>query len=281
MQPPIERLTVTRWQAGVSSEASDEVAEECPVALLYQGMPHVVMMATPADLEDLAVGFTITEGIVDSVEEIRSVAVGPADVGSPAAATGIEGQLSRGLEARVAIPSSRMAALLARRRNLTARGGCGLCGAESVDHVLRHPGAAAPPGLQVEVGELHAALRALRNHQPINARVGSVHAAAWCRPGKGLELVREDVGRHNALDKTLGALYRQGISPASGYLIVTSRASYEMVQKAAMAGVSLLAAVSAPTAFAIRLAQTWGLTLIGFARENQHVVYAHAQRLRA
>jgi FdhD protein len=258
-------VSVRRWRDGAVSSAVDEVAEEAPIALTYHSIPHVVMLATPADLEDLAVGFTVSEGLVSNVGEISSVDVIP---GSDA------------IEVRVGVASERFSQILRRQRNLTGRTGCGLCGVETVEEAIRRPAPVADR-LRVTSAELHAALDALASRQQLNARTGSVHAAAWVRPGQGIELVREDVGRHNALDKVIGALLRTGIDPATGYALVTSRASYEMVQKAATAGIAMLAAVSAPTALAIRLAEATGLTLIGFARPHQHVVYARAERLVA
>jgi FdhD protein len=251
------------WTDGRVEQTSDQVAEEQPVALIYQGMPHVVMLATPADLADLGVGFTRSEAIVASAAEIRELRVLPT---------------AGGMEVRMDIPGERLAALLHRQRNLSGRTGCGLCGAETIEQAIRHP-APVGAGAAITSAELHVALVELQARQPLNAQSGSVHAAAWALPGKGLQLVREDVGRHNALDKVLGALLRAGVDPASGYLLITSRASYEMVLKAATLGVTLLAAVSAPTALAIRLALEAGMSLVGFARAHRHVVYAHPQRL--
>lgn len=257
------RVRVQRWIDGKSEHVVDQVAEEQPVAFTYHGIPHVVMLATPADLEDLAVGFTLSEALVGAADEIRSVELF---------------NESGALEVRIGIDTERFAALLRRQRNLTGRTGCGLCGAETIEQAIRHPAPVAQ-GVSISADELHAALTELHNHQPLNAITGSVHAAAWALPGKGIQLVREDVGRHNALDKVIGALVRADIDCSAGYVIITSRASYEMVQKAATVGITLLAAVSAPTGLAIRLAETSGLTLVGFARQHQHVVYAHARRL--
>lgn len=258
-------VSVRRWRDGKTETALDEVAEEAAVAFSYNGVAHVVMLATPADLEDLATGFTLSEAVVERADEIRSV-----EVVSNADA----------LEVRLAIAAGRFSELLTRRRNLAARSGCGLCGSETVEQAIRQPKSISG-GVRISLGEFHTALASLRSRQPLNARTGSVHAAAWVVPGKGIQLVREDVGRHNALDKVIGALVRAGADFGAGYMIVTSRASYEMVQKSAIVGVSLLAAVSAPTAMAIRLAEQSGLTLVGFARERQHVVYSHAERLIA
>jgi FdhD protein len=257
-------VTVQRWRDGEVERVADQVAEEVPVALTFHGVPHVVMLATPANLEDLAVGFTLSEMIVDSPGEIQSVEAATRDDGA--------------LEVRISIAAAKFSELLRRQRNLTGRTGCGLCGAQTVEDAIRQP-APVRDGVSVDVKSLHAALMDLRHRQEINSRTGSVHAAAWVSPEAGIQLVREDVGRHNALDKVIGAVTRAGGDFRSGYFVVTSRASYEMVQKAVTVGGTLLAAVSAPTAFAVRLAEASGLTLIGFAREHQHVIYAHPSRL--
>jgi FdhD protein len=222
-----------------------------------------VMLASPADLEDYAVGFTVSEGLVADPREIQSVEV----------ERGAES-----IEVRIGIAGERFSELLRRRRNLTGRSGCGLCGAETVEEAIRPP-VRLTKGPTVTVSDLHAALVQLESMQPVNARTGSIHAAAWVVPDRGIQLVREDVGRHNALDKVIGALVRSGTDVASGYALITSRASFEMVQKAAAAGIAFVAAVSAPTAMAIRMAEQTGLTLVGFARRDQHVVYANAERL--
>jgi FdhD protein len=258
-------VAVERWQAGRSEQAKDRVAEETPVALVYHGVPHVVMLATPSDLEDYAVGFTLSEGLCANASEIQSVEV----MAAPAADA---------VQVRIGIAAERFSELLQRRRNLTGRTGCGLCGTETLDQAMR-PAAKVDGSLRVSVGDLHAALATLESLQPVNARTGSVHAAAWAVPGKGIQFVREDVGRHNALDKAIGALVRSGLEASAGYMLITSRASYEMVQKSATAGIALLAAVSAPTALAIRIAGQSNLTLVGFARRDRHVVYTHPQRL--
>lgn len=256
-------VPVQRWTEGTVTHTTDFVTEEVPVALVYHGVPHVVMLATPADLEDYAVGFTVSEGLVAHPREIQSV------------------EVERGadsVEVRIGIAGERFSELLRRRRNLTGRSGCGLCGAETVEEAVRPP-VKVGRGPKVTVGELHSALVQLESLQPVNARTGSIHAAAWVTPGEGVRLVREDVGRHNALDKVIGALVRSGADVTAGYALITSRASFEMVQKAAAAGITFVAAVSAPTAMAIRMAEQTGLTLVGFARRHSHVVYANPERL--
>ena len=257
-------VSVQRWRQGTLTRTTDLVAEEMPVALVYHDVPHVVMLATPADLEDYAVGFTLSEGLVARADEIRGVEV-------------VHGQGSA--DVKISVAWERFTALLQRRRNLAGRTGCGLCGAETAADAIREC-PAVPAGVTLTAAELHETIAQLAARQPINSRTGSVHAAAWAVPGKGIQVVREDVGRHNALDKTIGALARAQADFAAGYMLITSRASYEMVQKCATVGIALLIALSAPTAFAVRLAERCGLTLIAFARADQHVVYAHPQRLR-
>jgi FdhD protein len=257
-------VEVQREQGGTIEHATDFVAEERPVGLLYQGIPHVVMLASPADLEDLGVGFTLSEGIVPDRSDIHSVEL-------------VNKVDSLAVNLQISGPS--FSALLRRQRNLTGRTGCGLCGVETVEEAIRNP----PPvrsDVRVTRDELHTALASLHTRQPVNLRTGSVHAAAWVLPGQGIQLAREDVGRHNALDKVIGAMVRADIDCSEGYFIITSRASFEMVQKAAMVGVSFVAAVSAPTALAIDIAERTGVTLVGFARADRHVIYSHPERVR-
>jgi len=258
-------VTVDRWVRGSSVHTTDRVAEEVPVALLYNGEPHVVMLATPHDLEDLARGFSLSEELVDQPAEIRGIEVST---------------LADAAEVRIAIAWERFPELLRRRRNLTGRTGCGLCGSETLEQTVRTQ-TLVGAGPSVSIAQLHAAIEELPGRQVLNALTGSVHAAAWVIPGRGIECLREDVGRHNALDKTLGALVQTGADLEAGFMLVTSRASYEMVQKAATMGVTFMAALSAPTSFAIRHAQRCGMTLVAFARREQHVVYANGQRLVA
>jgi FdhD protein len=255
-------VQVDRSRDGKVEYVTDRVAQETPIALRYNGVPQVVMMATPADLEDLAVGFTVTEAIA-TTDEIRTISIAA---------------VQDGVQVDLQIAAEPFSKLLQRQRNLTGRTGCGVCGVESIEQAIR-PTKRIAADLRIGAKELHETLRTLADRQFLNRVVGSVHGAAWAKASEQLSVVREDVGRHNALDKTIGALLRAQIDPASGYLIITSRASYEMVLKAAMVGVSLLVAVSAPTALAIDLAQQSGMTLVGFAREHSHVIYSHAERV--
>jgi FdhD protein len=257
-------VDIERWSGGACERTVDDLADEQPVAFKFCGIPHVVMLASPADLDDLAVGFTLSEGIVAARQDIRAVRV-----------ESIDGAL----EVDIDIAPQCFSELLKRRRNLSARTSCGLCGAETVAEAIRPP-PGLPPGLLFSAREIHEALDALPAQQPLNARTGSIHAAAFVVPSRGLTLVREDVGRHNALDKLIGALVHRGDELAGGAVVMTSRASYEIVQKAATVGIAAIVAVSAPTAFAVRLARSVGLTLIGFARPGRHVVYAHGERLQ-
>jgi FdhD protein len=263
-KPVSAEVGIERWVGGVTTRTTDLVAEESPVGLVYHGVPHVVMLATPANLEDFAVGFTLSEGLVARPDEIRAVEV-------------VQG--AEATDVKVTVAWERFSELLNRRRNLTGRTGCGLCGAETAEDAIREP-AVVGPGPSVTTEQLHAAIEQLGSMQPINARTGSVHGAAWVVPGKGIQLVREDVGRHNALDKAIGALVREGADLSSGYMLITSRASYEMVLKSATVGISFLCALSAPTAFAVRLAHRTGLTLVAFARRDKHVIYSHPGRLK-
>ncbi len=261
-------VPATSWRSGaradVVTQITEHVVEEVPVALVFNGIRHVVMLMTPSDLEDFAVGFSITEGIVANTSEILSIDIAPA---------------GPGFEMRIAINAERMPALLQRRRNMESRSGCGLCGLESLDQALQ---ALRPvdSSMVTTPFAVHRALDALPLQQPMNAATGAVHAAAWVLPGGRIELVREDVGRHNALDKLIGAVARRHWAFAEGFLVVTSRASAEMAQKAAIAGIPMLVAISAPTALAIRIAQEAHLTLVGFARPQQHVVYTYPERLQ-
>lgn len=258
-------LPVATLRDGIAQATQDCVAEEVPVALIVNGAPHVVMMATPCDLADFALGFVLSEAIVERREEVELLGVTALD---------------NGFEVSLRIPEASHARLADRRRNLVGRSGCGLCGSETIAEAMR-PAPHVPAGLPIEAAALHKALHALRQRQPINAVTGATHAAGWADVSGRLLLVREDVGRHNALDKLIGAMSHERLDCARGFAVITSRASYEMVLKAATIGMPLLAAISAPTALAVRMADDAGLTLVGFARNNNHVVYACGARLVA
>jgi FdhD protein len=256
------RLVQRRTSGGIHP-VEDVIACEVPIALYLNAAPFAVLMATPCDLDDLARGFALSEGLVGDAGELRI--------------DGIEESLD-GFAIRITIPQSRAAAVANRSRNLPGYGGCGVCGSTTIESVLRAP-AEVSSALRIEETNLHRALEALHGRQPLNAGTGATHAAGFADARGDLLLVREDVGRHNALDKLIGAMSSAGIDPGDGFAIATSRASYEMAMKAAQVGIPLLAAISAPTTLAIALAQSTGLGLAGFARDGQCVVYAHPQRL--
>ena len=261
--PSYQQSTVDRWRGELHERKQDYIAEEVPISLVYNGLPHVVMLATPTDLEEFALGFSITEGIIKNPQELLSARIY---------------NRSNGIEVQLKIPDHRFQCLADKGRNLTGRTGCGLCGASTLSQAIRQPDQ-VNGDLTLSAAELRSALTDIKQHQKLNQLTGAVHAAAWATPKQGILNVREDVGRHNALDKLIGFLLRSGKDLSTGFVIVTSRASYEMVQKTAWVGITLLAAVSAPTGLAIRLANETGLTLIGFARDDQHVIYTHPQRL--
>ncbi|MDP3878431.1 MAG: formate dehydrogenase accessory sulfurtransferase FdhD [Methylobacter sp.] len=261
--PSYQQRSVDRWRGGQHEQRQDTIVEEVPISLIYNGVPHVVMLATPTNLEEFALGFSITEGIIKSPQEFLSARVY---------------NRANGIEVQIKIPEQRFQCMSDKGRNLTGRTGCGLCGASTLKQAIRQPNSVVGD-LSLSAEQLHAALIDIKQQQKLNQLTGAVHAAAWAVPGQGVLDIREDVGRHNALDKLIGFLLRSGKDLSAGFVIVTSRASYEMVQKTAWVGITLLVAISAPTGLAIRLADETGLTLIGFARDDQHVVYTHPQRL--
>ena len=255
---PLVRITGERAERG-----SATVAEETPIALVYNGRPYVVVMGTPADFEDLATGFSLTEGVVDAADAVRRIDVVRA---------------SHGVELQIDISDADATRLEERTRSMTARTGCGLCGVERISDALRLP-AAVGNALSLPREALWRASAELSRSQTINNATNAVHAAGWATSDGVLRIVREDVGRHNALDKVLGALARDGVAASDGFVVVTSRASYEMVQKAAMCGVELVAAISRPTGLAIRFADAAGVTLVGLLRGTTANVYSHPQRI--
>jgi formate dehydrogenase accessory protein FdhD len=240
-----------------------DLPEETPVALVFNGVSHAVMLATPADLEDFALGFALSEGIIGKRQEMLEVEIV---------------SLSDGIEARVTLLARQFAALKERRRALAGPTGCGLCGMESLDDVLR-PLPKVAADFTIAASALRRALAEMPQHQVLNRATGAVHAAAWADGAGKIVLLREDVGRHNALDKLIGALAARDIDPSHGALLLTSRLSFELVQKAAMAGMPVMMAVSAPTARAIRLAEQAGITAIGLARADSMLAFTHTQRL--
>lgn len=241
----------------------DELAEEVPVALVYNGISHVVMMASPGDLERFAVGFSLSEGIIKNRSEIYGMDVV---------------QECNGLAVRIELSSRRFMGLKERRRALAGRTGCGVCGVEQLNDIGR-PVQPLAFTQTFNLANLDRALEHLNDVQPVGRITGCTHAAAWVRPSGQLAGGHEDVGRHVALDKLLGRRVEEGIDWQHGAALVSSRASYEMVQKAAMCGVEILFAVSAATALAVEVAERCNLTLVGFCKPGRATIYTHPQRL--
>jgi FdhD protein len=258
-------VDVEQWRNGSVSKSRDVVAEEVPVALEYNGISHAVMMASPADLEDFALGFSLTEGILQDRSELFDCEI----VTVP-----------DGIQVQMQIATERFVALKEKRRNLTGRTGCGLCGAETLQQAVRKPSPVVCDAL-FSASAIYAAMAGMQKQQHLQQVTGATHAAAWLQADGDISVVREDVGRHNALDKLIGALAKKNPQHdfSKGAVLITSRASYEMVQKSATMGIGFIAAVSAPTALAIRLAEQADVTLLGFVRQPGHVAYAHPQRL--
>jgi FdhD protein len=262
--PPAQPRAFTRLDGGIAAGDRALVAEEVPVAFVYGGKPHVVMMCTPADLEDLAIGFTLSEEIVTRRTDIARLDLV---------------RHARGIEIQMELPPEAQARVADRTRALAGRTGCGLCGIDAIDNAIR-----APRRVESTLTYAHSAItkagESLAARQPLNNDTRAVHAAAFASADGTLKIVREDVGRHNALDKVIGALARARTDASTGFFVVTSRASYELVQKVAVAGAPLLAAVSRPTGLAIRFAEEAGLTLVGLLRGQSANVYSHPARIR-
>jgi FdhD protein len=262
LPPGVCRAEVVARRDGHTAPQADWLAEEVPVALVFNGLSHAVMLASPADLEDFALGFGLTEGLLARPEDLYGVERHDA---------------AEGIELRLEVSSRCLAALKVRRRTLAGRTGCGLCGTDSLGQVRR--ALPAVPQVVLQPGATGRAQRGLRRWQPVQQLTGASHAAAWCNLAGEVLLVREDIGRHNALDKLVGAMIRGAVDPSAGFIAITSRASFEMVQKTALAGVGALAAVSAPTALAVATARGCGLALAGFVRGDDVVAYTHPERL--
>lgn len=266
MRPvPSSHLAVERqiWRGGIALAGTRTIPEETPIALTYGRATHAVMMATPADLRDFALGFSLAEGIVQRPEEIEALDIVVVE---------------DGIELRMDLVEGRQSGLTRRQRRITGPGGCGLCGMDSLAEAIR-PAPKVTSATRFTAAEIEAAQASLSGAQPLNTQTRAVHAAAFWRPDGGLLMSREDVGRHNALDKLLGAVAWAGLNAAEGILVLSSRVSVEMVQKAAVLGVPVLAAVSAPTALAVRSAEASGLTLIGIARDDSFEVFTHSHRI--
>ena len=256
-------FTVSRFRNGQQMEIRECLAEEVPVAFQYNGISHAVMLATPADLEDFALGFSLTEGIIADQSELY----------------GCEAEKSPdGIRLVIEIASMRFQGLKEKRRNLSGLTGCGLCGTESLEQAIRVPGPVMSTA-SFTASQLHAGFLQMEQMQQLRQLTGATHAAAWMDAAGQVTLLREDVGRHNALDKLIGALMAKKAVISTGAVLVSSRASHEMVQKCVSAGIGILAAVSAPTALAFRMAEKAGLTLAGFVRQGGHNIYTHRERI--
>jgi FdhD protein len=258
-----ETLNCVRWRAEGAGPVERVAPAETPVAICYDASTYAVMMATPLDLEDFAIGFSLTEGVIQSWTEAGEVEVAASELG---------------LEARMWLKPERRARLASRRRNMAGPTGCGLCGVDSLAEAARTPPVVGGD-LTLAPDDLLVAMAAMSSAQALNRQTHGVHAAAFWRKSDGLVVLREDVGRHNALDKLAGALARHGERGETGAILLTSRVSVEMVQKAAMIGAPILVAVSAPTALAVRTAEAAGLTLCAVARADGFEVFSHPERL--
>jgi FdhD protein len=257
-------VAIRRLRADAWLDTDDDVVEEVPIALEYNGISHAVMLASPRDLEEFALGFSLSEGICADINECYDIDIVPSD---------------DGITLQIQIATEAFVKLKEKRRNLTGRTGCGLCGTESLEQVLR-PLIQCSMKQPISAASIRRALAELTAHQPLSRVTGGAHAAAWCSANGELLAVFEDVGRHNALDKLIGAMAKRKLDPQTGFVLMTSRASVELVQKSATFGIAALVAISAPTGLAIRTAKSCGMALVAFARQNGFVVYANGQHIR-
>ncbi len=264
IRPPLTQTTRMARRAAGTASSNRMVPEETPVAFSFAGTTHAVMMASPADFEDFALGFALTEGIVGTPEEIESIEV--EDHGA-------------GVDIQIRLKDQANDRFQARRRRLAGPVGCGLCGIESIEEAMRSVDNVERDAITLSAADIVQSVKLLSKVQPMHAETGAVHAAGFYVPGKGIVQAREDVGRHNALDKLAGALTRKGIDGATGAVVVTSRVSVEMVQKTAAIGASFIIAVSAPTALAIRTAEEAGMTLVALVRGEDFDVFTHPERV--
>ncbi|SCB46221.1 formate dehydrogenase accessory sulfurtransferase FdhD [Rhizobium multihospitium] len=261
---PTTTVPETARRNGLVRSGSRIVPEEVPIAFSYGGTSHAVMMGTPADIEDFAVGFSLTEGIITDMNEIAAI--------EP-----IEDE--QGIDVQITLVDDAADALRLRRRHMAGPVGCGLCGIESIEQAVRKVPDVSQVGLTLTHKDIVRAVALLNEAQPLHRETRAVHGAGFYIPSEGLLAVREDVGRHNALDKLCGAVIRSGHNGSEGVVAVTSRLSVEMVQKAAILGSSVLVAISAPTALAIRTADEAGMTLVALVRGDDFEIFTHPHRI--
>jgi len=261
---PVVRVSRTIWRASGSAEGERAIPEETAIAFTYNTASYAVMMATPKDLEDFAVGFSLTEGVISSIDAIEGIDI-------------VEEEM--GVELRIWLKAPQAVEFLGRRRKMAGPTGCGLCGVETLVEAMRPPPQVGE-GRVFAPAEIMTAVESLFPLQVLNHETRAVHAAGFWDPERGLVAVREDVGRHNALDKLAGALAREGATARSGLVVLTSRVSVEMVQKSAFIGAPIIAAVSAPTALARRMAEACGMTLVAIARKDGFEVFTHPRRVK-
>jgi FdhD protein len=263
MPDPVVPARRIAWRGDAAQDGVRLVPRETPVALTYNRATHAVMLATPADLEDFAAGFSLAEGIIENVADILALEIV---------------EVPDGIECRMDLAENRLAALTRRQRRLAGPSGCGLCGLDSLRAAIR-PAPSVPAGRVFTPAMIQDAMRSMPEAQALNATTHAVHAAAFWTPERGLIALREDVGRHNALDKLSGALVRSGVPAADGIVLLSSRVSIEMVQKAATLGAPVIVAISAPTSLAIEVAEGAGITLIGVARADGFEIFTHLNRV--
>ena len=265
MRDPVRTVDRLVWRDARLSEGTRVIPEETALALTYNGGTYAVMMGTPQNLDDFAIGFSLSEGVVRSPEEISSLDIV---------------DLDDGIELRMWLAEDKAARLSERRRHIAGPTGCGLCGIDSISEAVR-PAAVVAKGRSFSPREIMTAMASISPLQPINIETRAVHAAAFWTPAGGIVALREDVGRHNALDKLAGALAQAKVSTSEGMVLLTSRVSVEMVQKTAAIGAAVMVAVSAPTALAVRMAEAAGITLVAVARSDGFEVFTHADRINS
>ncbi|HET6306047.1 MAG TPA: formate dehydrogenase accessory sulfurtransferase FdhD [Rhodopila sp.] len=263
MADPVVSAPRVAWRGAVAQQGERAVAREMPIALTYNRTTHAVMLGTPVDLEDFAVGFSLSEEIIGGVDEILGLEIV---------------EVPDGVECRMDLAPEKLSALTRRQRRLAGPSGCGLCGLESLAQAIR-PSPVVTVGREFTPAMVQEAMALMQPAQTLNAVTRAVHAAGFWTAERGLMALREDVGRHNALDKLSGAVARAGVAASEGMVLLSSRVSIEMVQKAAIMGAPVIVAISAPTSLAIEVADRAGITLIGVARSDGFEVFTYPDRI--